>query len=280
MGARVHLYDCPAAKALDVREVASFLGAELGAAIEVDARAEFFAFAKPGPGFAERFAACKVRFPAKPPPAGLATNPLFQEIEYEKRRLAGTANAVGVLYDGERYPAALRDLLPAEERTLDHVHLVFTNQLLGTYERGDGRYHARVIVAGVPSLLSTTGLVEGPAKPREFYQAKMSHQRMFTGVPTDVLADALGDAIVRHDDPRTTEALQGYAMMAVLHQLTGEGFCADPDCALFNAHWQAELVRAQLAPREDKFCPVHRGLIASLAARGQVSRSRSAARRG
>lgn len=280
MTLRVFLYDCPAANALRVHELADFLASELGDRVAVEVRPEFFAFTRPGAEVAARFAACKVRYPSKAPPESLAAKPLFQEVEYEKRRLAGKANAAGILYDGERYVAALRDLLPASEHSLDDVHLVVTNQLVGTYGEGDGRYHARVIVAGFPAVLSTTGLVEGPAKPREFYRAKARHQQMFTGVPVDMLADAFGDAILRPDDPRTTEALKGYAMMAVLHQATGEGFCPHEECALFNAHWQAELVRAQLGAREHRFCARHRALIASLGASSRPASPRAASRRG
>lgn len=285
MAARVHLYECPAAKQLRVGEVAAFLAEELGGAIAVDVRPEFFGFTRPDAAMVgERFAAAKVRYPSQPPPDSLATKPLFQEVEYERRRVAGKANAAGVMYDGERSVAILRDLLPKEERTLDDIHVVFTNQLLGTFDPGDGRYHARVIVSGFPHVLSTTGLVEGPAKPREFYKAKARHQQMFTGVPVDMLADALGDSVLRHEDPRTTEALKGYAMMAVLHQFAGEGFCADEACALFNAHWQAEIVRAQLERRDDKFCASHRALLTALRPRARPStasrRSGTAAGRG
>jgi hypothetical protein len=40
--------------------------------------------------------------------------------------------------------------------------------------------------------------------------------------------------------------------------LTGEAFCDDPACRLFNAHWQEEMLRAQLA---DNYCGRHRAWL-------------------
>lgn len=276
MATAVHLYSCPPARALDIEGLRDFLAAQLGGEhFAVEVRPEFFAFALRDAEegvverWAERFAASKVRFPRKAPPESLARKPLPQEVRYEARRLSARSIAAGVLYDGELYQRALRDMLPPAERSLGHVHLVFTTQLLGTFDASDGRYHARVVVAGFPSVLSTTGLVEGPARPREFYLAKRQHEAQGTGVVPELLAAAMGARIMHHDDERTTSALEGYATQAVLYQLTGEAFCPDPDCGLFNAHWQAEVVRAQVkGPGEPRFCARHEEVMARLRARG------------
>ncbi|HEY4705069.1 MAG TPA: DUF6775 family putative metallopeptidase, partial [Thermoplasmata archaeon] len=37
-------------------------------------------------------------------------------------------------------------------------------------------------------------------------------------------------------------------------------FCEDPDCRLFNAHWQAELIRAQV--ESGRLCARHRAVAA------------------
>ena len=45
----------------------------------------------------------------------------------------------------------------------------------------------------------------------------------------------------------------------LLFALTGEPFCEDPACRLFNAHWQAEMLRAQLEGPD--YCERHQELL-------------------
>ena len=60
-------------------------------------------------------------------------------------------------------------------------------------------------------------------------------------------------------DPRLTELLKGYTMQAVFYHLFAEPFCDNPDCRLFNAHWQEEMIKAQLQGAD--FCRRHRELL-------------------
>jgi hypothetical protein len=152
----------------------------------------------------------------------------------------------------------LRELLPQHERGLSFLHIVFTNQLLGTW--GEGRYHLRAAVFGFPGLLSTTGLVEAPAKPREFYVLKQQYAAM--GMPDAVveLEQELGERVLRHGDPRLTEVMKGYVMQALFYHVTGDPFCEDRGCRLYNAHWQEEVIGAQLGGAY-QLCPRHQGLL-------------------
>ena len=45
-------------------------------------------------------------------------------------------------------------------------------------------------------------------------------------------------------------------MQAVFFAITGNAFCDDPCCRLFNAHWQAEMLAAQLEGPD--YCASHR----------------------
>ncbi len=45
-------------------------------------------------------------------------------------------------------------------------------------------------------------------------------------------------------------------MQAVVYALTGDPFCEDRGCRMYNAHWQEELIFAQLGS-EYEFCPRH-----------------------
>lgn len=204
------------------------------------------------------FARLRIRNPLKEVQEELAM-PL--EVEYERRRLRSPAPPFGIAYHGFGVMRLLEGLLPGEERRLSRLHLVFTNQLLATW--GEGRYHLRVVALGYPCLLSTTGAVEAPAKPREFYLLKQHYSAL--GMPDAVveLEKELGERVLVHDDPRLTEVMKGYLMQAVLYSISGEGFCEDRNCRLFNAHWQEELVRAQIGG-EYEFCPRHRELLEAL----------------
>ncbi len=54
-------------------------------------------------------------------------------------------------------------------------------------------------------------------------------------------------------------------MQAVFYALTGDPFCEDKVCRLYNAHWQEDLLFAQLGGAYD-FCPRHTALLQNLGA--------------
>ncbi len=120
-------------------------------------------------------------------------------------------------------------------------------------------YHARVIVCGLPALASTSGVVEGPAKPRAFYIAKRRYSAMGVTPPTEVLKEEFEGRFIDYDDERLTEVFKGYALQALFFHLVGDPFCADPACRLFNAHWQEELIGAQL--HSAALCDAHAELL-------------------
>jgi hypothetical protein len=179
--------------------------------------------------------------------------PSYAEIEYEKRVLKGEIVPHGVLYDGFRLQGILRGLLPRDERSLEDVHLVFTDRFFGTFDEEDLRYHGRVIVLGYPAIISTTGLVEAPAKPREFYIEK----GLLSGdqLALEKLKQRYKGRFIDYGDPRMGEVMKGYAMQAIFYQVFKEAFCKDKGCRLYNAHWQSEVIEAQLSSPE--FCKRH-----------------------
>ena len=167
------------------------------------------------------------------------------------------------MYDGIAFLQLLWGLIPEEKRNHDHLHIVLTNQILGTFDSNDKRYHARVGVYGIPSVLSTTGVVEGPAKPKEFYLLKQQYATIGREVDTYTLKEQFRKEFIDHDDERLTEILKGYVMQAVFYHLIGNPFCDDPNCRLFNAHWQKEMIHAQLeSPYE--FCRDHTNVLQQL----------------
>ena len=205
-------------------------------------------------------AKAKVKGMDSPVPAG--QSPLPGEVDYERRRLADTGKTVfGILYDAYLLSDIYRRLLDRGETGLGHVHIVFTNQLIGTWDEVDRRYHARSVLLGSPSIVSLSGMVEAPARSPGFYLARRSAEAMGLAEERKMeLARSFDDDCLKHDDERMTEAAKGYAMQPVAYRLTGEAFCEEPDCRLFNAHWQRELLRAQTGGGDD-FCAKHKGIL-------------------
>lgn len=263
----VLLYAEPAAPELDTAELASYLREQLPG-LRVEVRPSLVAYYLEGlsPGeredalsrLAQGFAGLKIRDPMS---QGQDFPALPGEVEYERRRLTSSRSMFGLLYHGEGAMRLMGELLPQNERGLAFLHIVVTNQLLGTY--GGGRYHLRTAVFGFPSLLSTTGLVEAPAKPREFYVLKQQYVAL--GMPDAVveLEHELGERVLCHGDPRLTEVTKGYVMQALFYHVTGDPFCEDKGCRLYNAHWQEEVIGAQLRG-DHQFCARHQGLLDEL----------------
>lgn len=264
----IYLYDEPRAKTLDINLLGEYIKEKLPSrAVEI--RPEIFSFAlenlpqeqrKKAIGeLAEKLARAKVRSESK---LEVDFAPLKGEIDFERRRLEGEARSVfGLLYDGFRLMEIIRRLIPQSERTLKNLHIVFTNQLIGTWDEASNRYHARATVYGFPSIISTSGLVEGPAKPKEYYFIKQ--QAALLGQEELALAEFKEKhqaEFIDYDDPRLNEVLKGYLVQAIVYQATGEAFCQDPDCRLYNAHWQSELIQAQLGGKYE-FCPYHEGML-------------------
>ncbi|MCY3985874.1 MAG: hypothetical protein OXF23_02375 [Candidatus Dadabacteria bacterium] len=120
-------------------------------------------------------------------------------------------------------------------------HAVITGRLLGTY--GSRRYHARVIISGFPSFISTSGLVEGPARPREYYFLKAEFIR--SGRDLAELDEAFRGKFIDYGDERITKIAGVYVLQPLLYNFSGKEFCENSKCTLFNSHWQKEVLDIQ-----------------------------------
>ncbi len=253
------LYRDPSSATLDVRELAAYLNRVLGLRCEV--RDEYFVRhgGRDLESLARAIAATRVRHIQQP---FEAVEPLFGEVQFELRLLEEPSKRVpGILYDAYRYTALLRSLLPPKERSLTVLHVAFQHRLLGTFEE-DGRYHARAVVCGYPSVVSTSGIVEAPAKPEAYYRVKARLSLALGSVPFEAAKEPFKGQFIDYDDPRLTEVAKGYALQAAMYQVTKEAFCDDPGCRLFNAHWQSELIAAQI--ESGRLCPRHEAIAAEV----------------
>ncbi|MES3517500.1 MAG: hypothetical protein PPP58_07535 [Natronomonas sp.] len=245
----VTLYRAPTTEA-DADELAAWLDGRISATVTVEDR--LLGQLSDDDALAEAFARSRVTSPYDRETG----NEMLGIVRYEERALERPERAGGVLYDGLAVQDALRTRL---EAPLSHLQIPLLDRVLGTWGDHDGRWHKRVSVLGQPALISVPGLYEAPAKPESYYQAKQSHALMSGGAPPrEVLESQVeGDFLVA-GDPRTTDCLKGYVLSAYHYLETGEAFCDDEDCRLYNAHRQPALIRAQL--REPEFCPEHAAL--------------------
>ncbi len=248
---RVVMYRAPTTVA-DVDALASWLDEHVDATIETRDR---FLGEHADQDTARGFAQARVISPYD----RTTGNTMLGIVRYEQRVLDDPDRGGGVLYDGLAVQELLRRCLPTSERELDILHVIVLDRPLATWGEHDGRWHKRVNVLGQPALISVPGLYEAPAKPEVYYREKQRHALVSGDAPPrEVLESQVEGDFLIADDPRTTDALNGYVLQAYHYLDTGEAFCDVPSCRLYNAHHQPALIEAQLRPPQ--FCDRHAGL--------------------
>jgi hypothetical protein len=252
---KIFLYDEPRSKSLNVKEISKYIEERTG--LEVETREDFLRRFIPEDieSLAKKLASARVKNLEKVE----EHEPMHAEVGIEKRLLTNQdLRLPGILYDGLKLHGIFQSMIPKVERNLGFVHMAFTERLFGTFNEDDRRYHARVIICGYPSIISTSGIVEAPAKPRGFYAAK--EKLMGMGIEAhDMLKEEYKGEFIDYEDERMTEVMKGYAMQAFFFHLGNEPFCSDPHCRLFNAHWQSEAIEAQLGG--DRYCAKHEAIL-------------------
>ncbi len=186
--------------------------------------------------------------------------PTDRSVDLELKRLTGELDFMGVFYDGYWLQRIFYNLLREKvtgKIAHDCAHIIFTSRLFGTFEKR--RYHARVILMGTPNLISTSGVVEAPARPREYYWLKAGF--IHGGKDIAELDSMFKGRFVEYHDTRMTPILGSYALQAVAHEASGVEFCDDKACCLYNSHWQEEVLSAQL---DGKLCRKHRDTMSGL----------------
>lgn len=160
-------------------------------------------------------------------------------------------------YDGIELHGLFSDIISSSEMTLDVFHLIFTDKLCCTYSDGDYRYHGRAVICSNPSIISTTGMIEAPAKPRQYYIDRMINAR----IGRDAGETKYAGAFLEYHDKRLAAVSRIYFLQALLYYVSGEPFCDMRDCMLYNSHWQSELLHSQ---RTGMLCKKHKSLLESV----------------
>jgi hypothetical protein len=160
------------------------------------------------------------------------------------------------MYDGFELQKILRYLNDDKET----LHIVLTNRLTCTFDENDSRYHARAVICANPAIISTTGIIEAPAKPKEYYFEVMALKSQ--GLDTSSAKEKYKEEFLEYNDKRLTKIVEGYILQVIFYNITGESFCEDVECRLNNAHWQKDLLFSQL--KINKLCKKHKEILTSL----------------
>ena len=186
-------------------------------------------------------------------------NASIENIQIEKENKDMSAQEEMILYDGFEFQNIIAEFIPMNENGKDTLHIIFTNKLTCTFDENDFRYHARALIGSNPSIISTTGMIEAPAKPKQYYLDLMIN---FSKNRVEEINKKYKGEFLEYHDSRISEITEGYLLQAIIYYETGEAFCEHKDCRLFNAHWQKDLFFSQLENK--KFCKKHQDILIEL----------------
>ncbi|MGE0242425.1 MAG: DUF6775 family putative metallopeptidase [Nitrososphaeraceae archaeon] len=164
------------------------------------------------------------------------------------------------LYDGfiiQKILEKLQDKIIWQENfdrelALSTLNIIITDKLLCTFDETDWRYHARSLICGNPTLISTSGIVEGLAKPRDYY-----YKLYFFQDPNiiDELNKEYSNQYINYNDSRINDVIEGLILQSLFYFInSGDPFCKDRNCRFFNAHYHEDAIRTNL---EKNICKNH-----------------------
>ena len=186
-------------------------------------------------------------------------NPSTEEIQIEIENKDMSNKDEMILYDGFEFQKITSEFIPMDENKEETLHLIFTNKLTCTFDENDFRYHARALIGSNPVIISTTGIIEAPAKPKQYYLDLMTD---FNKERIEEIKEKYKGEFLEYNDSRISEIIEGYVLQAIMYYETGDAFCEDKGCRLFNAHWQKDLFYSQLENK--KLCNKHQKSIKKL----------------
>jgi hypothetical protein len=248
----IYLYNEPSVPEIKIYDLGKFIEHNFSCRVEI--RENIFSFFKDSiEKNARELASCRI-FDLKKPFE--KHEPTTEEIFFEKESTIAKETNI-VTYDGFELQKILTNIIPDNELQMDKFHLICTHKLTCTFDYDDYRYHGRAVICSNPAIISTTGMIEAPAKPREYYFSLLTN--MTEGLNVDSIKNQFKGTYLQYHDSKLSEIIKGYAMQALFYYLTGEPFCKSRDCRLFNAHWQEDLLHSQI--QSGKLCNAHKMIL-------------------
>ncbi|MGB7955038.1 MAG: DUF6775 family putative metallopeptidase [Candidatus Nitrosopolaris sp.] len=262
----IHIYREPSTTKLDLSEVSHEL-ANFFPTCEIDLRDPFLQRScengRPLDMIAETLATARISEIKSPycDQEKRRKKSTIDEIMYEKSLIldASLRPTPLVLYDGFMLQRAYAASMPSEESSTEHAHVIFDPRLTCTFSEEDWRYHARAVICGTPSIISSTGIVEAPAKNKEFYLPEIPLEVMQSNKERLAGRESTSE-FVGYNDSRINSIVIGYILQALFFFITdGYPFCHYKNCRLYNAHWQSDLLRTQITIKN--LCKRHRVML-------------------
>lgn len=248
---KIYLYDEPSVPEINLDGLAQFL--ERTFKVKTEKRKNIFSEAHWA--VAQELASIRIFDFHKPFEIHMPTE---EEIKFEIETFANTSRTQNIiLYDGFEFQRIISSLIPKNELSSENFHIVFTNKLTCTFDLTDYRYHGRALIGSNPSVISTTGIIEAPAKPRQYYLDLMTNYGQ--GLNIELIKKKYQGTYLEYHDQRLGKVVEGYCLQALFYYLSGEPFCELLDCRLYNAHWQHDLLYSQI--EYGKLCQRHEILL-------------------
>ena len=260
---KIFLYDEPAVQEIQISNLKNFLLETF----HVDVEIKECVFHNLDGKTIEKISGCRI-FDHKIPFKEHLPNK--QEIDFEKSVCEDTnllekttmvENAERIedvmMYDGFEVQNIIYDVITKNDSDQNNLHIVFTNRLICTYDTADSRYHGRTVICSNPAIISTTGMIEAPARPREYYFEAMKCKMQ--GLDIQDVKKNYSRKFLDYHDKRLSKISEGYLLQAIFYYMTGDAFCDSLDCRLNNAHWQKDLLYSQL--KIGKLCNKHQALL-------------------
>jgi len=260
---KIFLYDEPAVQEIQISNLKNFLLKTF----HVDVEIKECIFNNLDVKYVEKISRCRIFEPKIPFKKHL---PNKQEIDFEKSVCKDTklmekttmvedAEKIEdvVMYDGFELQNIIHDVITKSDSEQNNLHIVFTNRLICTYDTADNRYHGRTVICSNPAIVSTTGMIEAPARPREYYFEAMKYKMQ--GLDIQNIKKKYGEKFLDYHDKRLSKIAEGCLLQAIFYYTTGDAFCDSLDCRLNNAHWQKDLLYSQL--KIGKLCNKHQALL-------------------
>jgi len=263
---KIFLYNEPAVQEIQISNLKNFLIETF----HVDVEIKECIFNNLDIIYIEKISGCRVFDPKIPFKDHL---PSKQEISFEKSVCKNTTLMENtprvedtrkiedvVMYDGFEIQNIIYDIITNYDSNLNYLHIVFTNKLICTYDMIDNRYHGRAVICSNPAIISTTGMIEAPARPKEYYFEAMKCKMQ--GLDIQNIKRKYNGKFLDYHDKRLSKITEGYLLQTIFYYMTGDVFCDSLNCRLNNAHWQKDLLYSQL--KIGKLCNKHQALLDKL----------------
>jgi hypothetical protein len=243
---KIILYDEPTVPQIQLKKLEKFIADTFPVKIEI--RENFFQ--NSDQKIFEKIACARVFDLKKPFEIHMPTTDEIQ-IEVQNKDMSNREEMI--LYDGFELQKTVSEFTSKDENQIDTLHIIFTNKLTCTFDQSDFRYHARAIIGSNPVIISTSGIIEAPAKPKQYYLDLMTD---FTKERVEEIKAKYKGEFLEYNDSRLSEIIEGYLLQAIMYYETGDAFCENKECRLYNSHWQKDLLDLQLKIK--KLCKKHK----------------------